>query len=286
MAFESREGQSSGVCRHCSILRSPHDGSCACNWEAIANGAGPAEDVGQTAPAGFENTPIEQTREHSHPTHCKDCKEIIDGGDKIDGIRGLPPLDSTHNSETGNHPAHKGRCARCAHTKLAQYNPASLLGKFNPTKGCEGCKDLARKMTSAVRPGTRAGEESAEPSINLDSEEGSEWLDKQLMEGKPNSEPRMTRVTDDNERVSRALQRKAAKKKAKKEKAYASHSEHEIPADSTEEHPHGGRPDVFFCRHCFNLMSLHKDHTNGHHDSDMNPDCPSCQNKQIPGKLI
>jgi hypothetical protein len=282
MAFDSREGQSSGVCRHCSTLRSPHDGSCACNWEAIANGAGPAEDVGQTAPAGFENTPIEQNREHSHPTHCKDCKEIIDGGDKLDGIWGTDRLDSTHNSETGNHPAHKGRCASCAHTKLAQYNPASLLGKFNPTKGCEGCKDLARKMTSAVRPGTRAGEESAEPNQNDDDEEGSELLAKQLMEGKPNSEPRMTRVTDDNVRVARALSRKVAKEKERKSE-FATEDPY---TDTTSEHPHGGNPDVYGCDHCDKLTSIEFDHRYGDHDNDMNPDCRHCQNKQIPGTLV
>jgi len=75
MAFESREGQSSGVCRHCSTLRSPHDGSCACqhspncvcdrcdsdrffkHWGAIADAAGPDLDEGSTSGYSPEKEP-------------------------------------------------------------------------------------------------------------------------------------------------------------------------------------------------------------------------------------
>jgi hypothetical protein len=50
MAFESREGMSSGICRDCSTLRSPHDGSCACtHWKEIANSVGPDLDEGSTS---------------------------------------------------------------------------------------------------------------------------------------------------------------------------------------------------------------------------------------------
>jgi hypothetical protein len=124
MAFESREGVYSGVCRDCSELRSQHDGSCACNspsasvidhWNKVADAAGPAEDVGQTVVEKPERIP-----------ECSQCS------------KSLTDKDANHATQFGY--GHN-QCTTCAHRGFMEQ------GDVNPVKGCSECRKLGSQMS-------------------------------------------------------------------------------------------------------------------------------------------